>query len=326
MATEKKEEPKVKVRLQKLNSVFSTKPLEYAFIDRDGRFFAYDEALNPITREQFDKGVHFKKRQFAKTQKFVDIEITLKEKAILAVHPFVKWEGNPNQNNILFEMIEVAEKSNKEVKEIKKFKQIINLIDGMSVKQVYELCNYMGENVVGMDMNDIYIMLLDRHTGKAYAQYDRVIQFKKDPDAEMISVINRALILGLIERKGDEFYFGGKIIASGLSELHFYCKNNEDFYASAILAKVQEKEIELPITIQFKENFIEAADSFEQHESEKEAATEYTDEDVEWFKQKFKEQTGMVHGRISPNKLAEKVLVSEANKAEWAAEKAKRKK
>lgn len=329
MATEKenkKEEPKIKVRLQKLNSVFSTKPLEYAFTDREGRFFAYDEALNPITKEQFEKGAHFKRRQFAKTQEYVDIEITTKEKGILAMHPFVKWEGNPNQNNILFEMIEVAEKSNKEVKEIKKFKQIINLIDSMTVKKIYELCNYMGENVTGMDMNDIYIMLLDRQTGKAYSQYERVMQFKQDPDAEMVSVINRAIIMSIIEQKGEDFYFGGKIIASGLSELHFYCKNNIDLYNAGILSKVQEREVDLPITIQFKENFVEAAEAFEEHEEDVDSANEYTKEDVEWFKAKYKEMTGIVHGKISPAKLAEKVLVSEASKAEWAEEKAKRKK
>jgi len=325
MAKQLKEEATIKVRLQKLKKTSVNTQFEYLFSDKNGEFYCYDEALNPISREKYEKGARHKVRVIPKGQDYIDIEITPHEKGILTIHPFVKWDGNPNMNNVLFELIEVAEKSNKDVKEIKKFKQIINLIDSMSIRDIYALCNYLGLNVTGLDMNDIYILLLNRQSGVAYINYDKVIQYQKDPDAELVSVVNRALVMGVIEQKGMEYFFGGKMISASLTELHFYCKQNEDFYKNGIYKLVSEKEVELPITIQYKENFNEASESYIEHKQEVLAANDYTQDDMNWFTKKADDLKIAGRWNMKPTKLVEAVLSRENIKLEWEDRKAKEK-
>lgn len=325
MAKQLKEEPSIKIRLQRLQKTATNKQLEYLFTDKDGNFYCYDEALNPLSKEQYERGARYKIRMIPKGQEFIDIMVNSHEKGILTIHPFIKWEGNPNMNNVLFELIEVAEKSNKDVKDIKKFKQIINLIDSMTIKEIYSLCNYLGLNVTGLDMNDIYIMLLDRKSGAAYMSYDKVMQFKKDPDSEMISVINRALVFDIIERKGEEYFFGGKMIAASLTELQFYCKQNEDFYNNGILKMVMDKEVTLPVTVQFKENFSEVKESYDEHKKDVEAALDYTEEDIEWFKSKADELKIAGRWNMGREKLVEAVLSRQNMKLLWEERRAKEK-
>lgn len=325
MAKQLKEEENIKVRLQRLQKTDTNKRLEYLFTDRNGTFYCYNEALQPVSQDQYKNGAKYKVRVIPKGQDYIDIFVTPHEKGILTIHPFVKWDGNPNMNNVLFELIEVAEKSNKEVKEIKKFKQVINLIDSMTIKEIYSLCNYLGLNVTELDMNDIYIMLLDRKAGVAYMNYDKVMQFEKDPDSEMVSVINRALVYGIIERQGEEYFFGGKMIAASLTELQFYCKQNEDFYNAGVLKAVMQKEVNLPITIQFKENFNEAREMLVEHQESVASATDYTEEDMEWFKERANELKIAGRWNMGREKLVEAVLSRENMRLIWEERKAKEK-
>lgn len=325
MSKENKEVPMTRVRLQKLHKSVNPKPFEYLFTDKDGVFYCYDDLLKPLTKEQYEKGAKYKVRHIPKGQQFIDFEVSAHEKGIITQHPFVKWDGNLNMNNVLFELIEIAEKSNKEVKEIKKFKQIINLVDSMTIKEIYSLCNYIGLNIVGMDMNDIYILLLDRVSGAAYMEYDKVMQFQKDPDAELISVVNRALVMGIIEQRGEEYFFGGKMIAASKTELHFYCKQNEDFYKQGVYKLVADREVELPITVQFKENFNESREEYQEHKESVQAANEYTQEDLEWFKSKADELKIAGRWNMKPEKLVSAVLERENLRVEWDERKAKEK-
>ena len=275
---------KFKVRIQRIHKAASRLTLDY-FYRENNVFLCKDIAMNTITHEEFKVGTK-KHKTILLTEKeyFKDIEITHEEKIFLARHPFVKFDGNPNMNNCTVEMIDVQDKGNKEVIEIKKRKELMNIIDNANVKEIYNMCNYIQLNVSGMDMNDIYLLLLNTNDGLAYSNYDKIKMYEKDADATMKVVINKALILNIVDKRTDGFYFGNKIIAASLDELLFFCKNNEEIYKVGIEKVVAEKEVNLPITIQYTENFELGNKELKEKIEEEKNATTITDADVAWAK------------------------------------------
>lgn len=316
-------EEKFKIRLQRIHKAASRLVLEY-FYRENNVFICRDIAMNAISHEEFVSGKKkYKVVTLAEKEFFKDIEVTYEEKAFLSRHPFVKFDGNPNMNNCTLEMIDVQQQSNKQVVDLKKRNEVFNIINNLDVKEVFNLCNYLGLNVSGKDMNDIFIMLLNNNDGVAYENYDKVKLYEKDADALLKVIINKALILGRIEKHNDGFYFGNKIVAASLDELYFYCKNNEEVYETGIKKYVEENETQLMPTIQYSENFIIANKELRESIESKKLATVYTDRDREWAMEKVKELgiKGFSNPATKTETIIAKILTYPTLKKEWEAKK-----
>jgi len=313
----------MKIRIKKL--VNHPTALEYCYATTKGEVMALDSSLKAITYEKIKEGETPKKIKFDKNTPFVDIEVGNLEFNFLKYHSQVKHKGeNPNLTNPIFELLNVGEEQNQKVTDIKKMKRVLNIVDSLNAKGIYNLCNYLQMVVTGMDISDIYIALLDPTKGIAYANYDKVVNLENDEDAELTIVVNKALAMNILHQRGSEYYYNEKLVAASLNELYYYFKNLPDLFEKGLKASVEEKEVELPITIQFSENFKEGRDLFQNKEKVNKNLEEITPEMIEWAKEKAKEMKIMVTGKMKPETIVEKVMEREKNVIEWAEMKKKR--
>lgn len=313
----------MKVRIKKLVNYPS--PLEYCYATIKGEIIALNSSLKPITYEQIKGGELPKKIKFDKNTPFVDIEVDNSEFNFLKAHSQIKHKGeNPNLTNPIFELLNIGEEQNQKVTDIKKMKRVLNIVDSLNAKGIYNLCNYLQMVVTGMDIADIYVMLLNPVNGIAYKEYEKVVNLENDEDADLIIVVNKALSMNILHQRGGEYYYNEKLIAASLNELYFYFKNLPDLYEKGLKLSVAEKEVELPIKIQFSENFKEGRDLFENKEKVTRNLGEITPEMIEWAKEKAKEMKIMVTNKMKPETLIEKVMKKERNILEWEDMKKKR--
>jgi hypothetical protein len=314
----------MKVRLKKLVTWATT--LEYIYSTPAGEIKGYDNDLKPISHQDYIGGRPPKKRKFDANMSFMDIEVSEKELAILREHSQVKWAGNnPNLTNSIYELIDIGKQQNAKVQDIKKMKRVMNFVDGLDIKSVYNLCNYLQLDVTGKDMNEIYIILLNPETGLAYANYDKVVSIEEDEDAELKIVVNKGLIMNLIQMKGTEYFYGGKMVAGSLPELYYYFKNTNDLYEKGLKKAVEEKEIDLPVTIQYADNFQSGRALFEEKVESKKQIEEITPELLEWAKEKAAELDVKGRNLMKPETLVSSVLKKESDMLEWQQKKQKAK-
>jgi hypothetical protein len=306
----------MKVRLKKLVTWATT--LEYIYSTPAGEIRGFDNDLKPVTHQDYIGGKSPKKRKFDASTGFVDIDVNEKELAILREHSQIKWSGNnPNLTNPIYELIDVGKQQNEKVHEIKKMKRIMNFIDGLDIKSIYNLCHYLQLDVSGKDMNDIYTILLNPISGIAYANYDKVVAIEQDEDAELKIVVNKGLVMSLIQMKGSEYFYGGKMVAGSLPELYYYFKNTNDLYEKGLKSSVEEKEVDLPVTIQYAENFEVGRSLFNEKVESKKNSEELTPELLEWAKQKANELDLKGRNLMKPENLVSAVLKKESAMAEW---------
>jgi hypothetical protein len=306
----------MKVRLKKLVTWATT--LEYIYSTPAGEIRGYDNDLKPVTHEDYIGGKAPKKRKFDASTSFIDISINEKELGILREHSQIKWSGNnPNLTNPIYELIDVGKQQNEKVQEIKKMRRVMNFVDGLDVKSIYNLCHYLQMDVNGKDMNEIYTILLNPNSGIAYANYDKVVTIENDEDAELKIVVNKGLVMNLIQMKGTEYFYGNKMVAGSLPELYYYFKNTNDLYEKGLKKAVEEKEIDLPVTIQYAENFEIGRSLFDEKVESKRHAEELTPELLEWAKQKANELDLKGRNLMKPENLVSAVLKKESAMAEW---------
>jgi hypothetical protein len=312
----------MKVRLKKLVTWATT--LEYIYSTPTGEIRGYDNDLKPVTHQDYIEGKSPKKRKFDANTSFIDINVNEKELAILREHSQVKWAGNnPNLTNPIYELIDVGKQQNEKVQEIKKMRRVMNFVDGLDIKSIYNLCHYLQLDVTGKDMNEIYTILLNPISGVAYANYDNVVSIENDEDAELKIVVNKGLVMNLIQMKGTEYFYGNKMVAGSLPELYYYFKNANDLYEKGLKKAVEEKEIDLPVTIQYAENFEAGRALFNEKSESKRNVEELTPELIEWAKTKANELDIKGKNLMRPENLVAAVLKKESAIAEWEQHKKK---
>ena len=137
--------------------------------------------------------------------------------------------------------------------------------------------------------------------------------------------VNKGIILGLITQQGKDYFYGNKMVAGSLSELYYYFKTSEDLFQKGLKKAVEAQEDELPISVQYKENFEGAVELFaEMAQSKKEIET-ITPEQLEWAKEMAKELDIKGRGVMKPETLINAVLEREGMLLKWAQDKEKRK-
>lgn len=198
----------------------------------------------------------------------------------------------------------------------------MNIVDSLNISGIYNLCNYIEIDVQGKDIADIYVKLLDTTNGLAYKNYDKIVNLEKDEDAELIINVHKAIMFGLVTKKGSEYHYGGRMAAGSMSELYFYFKNSTDIYEKGLKPSIAEKEVNLPIKIQYAQNFEEGRDLIIQNEKEKDAIEKITDEQLEWLKAKAVEMDIKGRFNMKPENLLKAVLAREVNVLEWNEKKA----
>lgn len=309
------------IRIKKLVDYPTT--LEYLYATSGGQIMAYNLDLKAVTYEEVKKGAKVKEIKFDKNTHWIDMDATEKELEILRNHAQVKSKfANANLTNPMFELINVGEEQNEKVLSIKKMRRVMNIVDSLNIKGIYNLCNYLRIDVSGKDIADIYVLLLDPTKGFAYKEYDKVVNLEKDEDAELTINVHKAIMFRLVEQKGNEYHYGGKMAAASLSELYFYFKNSTDLYEKGLKPAIAEREVSLPIKIQYAQNFEEGRDLIIQNENEKEAIEKITDEQLAWLKEKAAEMDVKGRFNMKPENLLKAVLAREVNILEWNEKKA----
>lgn len=315
----------MKIRIKKL--VDYPTVLEYSYATATGEVMAVNSEMKSITYSKMKDGSEIpKKLKFDKNTFFIDADLSEFELNFLKAHSQVKHKGsNPNLTNPLFELVNVGEEQNQKVLEIKKIKRVMNIVDSLSVKGIYELCNYLLMDVRGKDISDIYVLLLDPQKGIAYKNYDKVVNLENDEDAELVIIVNKALTMGILTQEGSNYLYNHKPVASSLNELHFYFKNLPDLYEKGLKSAVAEAEVTLPINIQYASTFEQGRDLFLTKEKASKEIEEITDEMYEWAKIKADEMD--IKGRkvMKRETLVAAVMKRESNLLEWQEKKEERK-
>lgn len=313
----------MKIRIKKIVNHPTT--LEYCYATAKGEVMALNSSLKAITYEKIKEGELPKKIKFDKNTPFVDIEVAEAEFNFLKLHSQIKHKGdNPNLTNPVYELLNVGEEQNQKVIDIKKMKRVMNIVDSLNARAIYNLCNYLQMVVTGMDIADIYIKLLDPINGIAYKNYDKVVNLENDEDADLIITVNKALTMNILHQRGSEYYYNDKLVAGSLNELYFYFKNLPELYEKGLKQTVAEKEVELPIKIQFSQNFQDGRDLFEKKEKMAREIETITPEMIEWAKEKAKEMKIVVTSKMKPETLIDSVMKKEKNMIEWEEMKQKR--
>ena len=314
----------MKIRLKKL--VEWTTTLDYVFATADGKVMAYDRDLKAVSHEDYKNGAAVKSRKFEKGTQWVDIDIDEKELNILKIHAQIKskW-SNPNLTQALYEMVNIGEEQDLKVKKLKEMYRVMSIVNNLSIKSIYNLCHYLQMDINGRDINEIYILLLDPTKGFAYQNYDKVVNLEQDSDAMLTITVNKGIILGIITQQGKDYFYGDRMVAGSLSELYYYFKTSEDLFQKGLKKAVEAQEVDLPISVQYKENFEGARELFSEMAQSKKEIETITPDQLEWAKEMAKDLDIKGRGVMKPETLINAVLEREGMLLKWAQEKEKRK-
>lgn len=257
----------IKLRISRVGTIGSKTRLELAYNTPSG-FIAINDENEYITQDEVVSGAKSPKvYNFEANQKFreVTIDLTgldaqkftnenrrgLKEQRLydtIMNHPFVKSEGR-DVTRPRFEIVDEFAETNRMVAFLKKKAQVFNHVNTLNNVGLNNLCAYLSVPVNGKTAEEIYVSLL-REDGfifdKKQPLVDKVLSMGTDEDAELIINVNKAVILGLITRRGISFEYMSNVIADDEKHLYKYFRDNKTAYDSGIKKYVQEND-KLPI-------------------------------------------------------------------------------
>jgi hypothetical protein len=268
---------KIKLVIKRIGNTGSRKSLEFAYGTESG-FKAVDKDFNPITYEEYQKGVIPYKITFNAGEVIKPIQIDLSGKNMqphteqhkiyirhsrlydmILNHPQVFTE-NKRVSNPNFELVDEYERSNRKVQHIKNVHKVLNYINSMSHADMVNLCVYLRKSVFGLTMEQVYTNLLSfepanpsgalgglhHFKGWAFEDIERTLSMKTDPDAELKIFVNKAVALGIIENRSGLYYYGNVLVSDSQEKLYMYFKDNPTYLENGIKKSVIEKDT-LPI-------------------------------------------------------------------------------
>ncbi len=209
-------------------------------------------------------------------------------KAILQ-HPTIE---NPENDNLDFDMFYLVDRNAETIRKARiiKYNMIAgNIINNASFPDMRNIAFLMGLNPINKGLQELYVDLIDFEKGELFHNKEiggaeNFVNKHKSPDSEVEIVARKAVILGVIERKGDHYYINSEIIASAMEDLIAYCKQNTEMY---------EKHIRREVIRQDNLDISEINDLERAEEIEQASNTE----------RKFQEDVGMAQKKVDANKV-----------------------
>lgn len=165
----------------------------------------------------------------------------------LKVHPrLTKPVGSPE-----FILVNENEEIIKSVQTIQTQIAVANKVNSLGT-EIYDLCHYLGVNVAGKTIEDIYNMLLNFKTGLVfYGTYlkdgkvlpllEKVYSYSADEEAILYVTCNKAILLEIIKKEQGMFYFNTNMIGSTEQDVYSFFKNNVKLWDNLVVS-VQENE------------------------------------------------------------------------------------
>ena len=187
-------------------------------------------------------------------------------------------KNNPNLIDARFVMEAVDEVNAALVSEIKRKNSVCNIINNMSPTQRRDICFYFGNNVVGKNDDEIFLLLCDFNGGLVMNEANSEELFKitsgvNYADIELKTYLQKAVALGIIKNDNSRYYTsGGELIGISFDDIYSYYKMNESlakFLYSAV--DREDKYIKADGTVAKKEEKLIQSTKDEREDLEKRA-------------------------------------------------------
>jgi hypothetical protein len=257
---------KKKLILKRLGSVNNITRLEFAWTV-NGEFFAYGTDYKPVSQNDFKNG-HKDIKSIVFPQNKMQEIIMIDSKSdsdkrllnILTSCPIIKSPESVKNGickNPQYELIDPNEEIVRSVKGNKQDKEMMNFIDSLSIEDMCDILNYLGLSTVGLTAEEVYDKLINRKTGLAYDNYDKIMNMNKDFSSEMKININKALALGKIILRGGVYMFKENVLGSTKEQILAYFEGNKDLYNNGLIPELEGEQ--LPVSIGNELNSVKVA-------------------------------------------------------------------
>jgi hypothetical protein len=318
----------VQLRIQRVGSIGSPVRIELAYRQKDGSNIYYNQQGHVISELDVQSGKAspwFLKFEKGEKSKILSIDLETGKDADKKTEDFKRYQGQVNIKNALFnhpflahakntnrgsttiaEIIDVNEEQITSVQEIKRMKAVLDTVSDMSIEEMVNLCYYLQMPTSGQTPEQIYSGLLDRKTGIAYLNYQKVMSMSKDPKSEIVVSVNKAIHLGIIEIANGAYFYRGEAVAETLDNLYLHFLNNGQIF-TMLKRQVSEKDM-LPVSISNELDANKGREKMaETIDSRLVLKEEYSEDEIKELKQMAKDRNIMGWFNAKPATLVEKI-------------------
>lgn len=316
-------EHKKKLVLKRLGSVNNITRLEFAWTV-NGEFFAYGTDYKPVSQNDFKNG-HKDIKSIVFPQNKIQEIILIDPKSdadkrllnILTSCPIIKSPESVKNGickNPQYELIDPNEEIVRSVKSNKQDKEMMNFIDSLSIEDMCDILNYLGLSTVGLTAEEVYDKLINRKTGLAYENYDKIMGMNKDFSSEMKININKALALGKIILRGGVYMFKENVLGNTKEQILAYFEGNKDLYSNGLIPELSGEQ--LPISIGNELNTPKVVSKLKDIAVGAEMLSEDSKYTHEYNLERARELGIKAINNMNPDTLKRKVMETEAYLAE----------
>lgn len=205
-----------------------------------------------IVDRQVKKGEKPYKFVFSQKPLFFDLRNALEKEKVMVLlkHPkcYVggAWDENQNPNcngEGQVYVVNATRDAKYEAEETKILLAIANRVNSMSHEEMVNTCYLVGYNPMGKTDDMIFTHLYDLSQNDPIGFADML----DDVNMEKNIIIKKALSLGIIEKKRNNYYWGQEIIGQDESDILGYCVLHPDQY-KGIRNQVAKKD-HLPVSV-----------------------------------------------------------------------------
>jgi len=199
--------------------------------------------------------VLFDKANRSKQLVFPEGTLTSKGYDYFMSNPYIDHPENktdPNKYPRLFAVVDYEKSIIDKSSVIKKTVKLLNMIVNFSEREKVDVCFFMGEDPKDKTDGELLVHLVDFEKGillKGIQPDGRknidyfLSTYNGETEAQMETVIKKAIYFGVIEKKDIHYYIGNALVGSNIKDLIAYFNKNESIYNDFVVKQVRSQDL-----------------------------------------------------------------------------------